>query len=57
MSCANNLHYPLVVVPAPRRMQRHRPAFIGMLVTLYEAFEEAMAMRRAACRKYHFIDE
>jgi hypothetical protein len=37
--------------------QQDEPAFVRLIVTLVEAFHEALEMRRVAYRRYHLSDD
>jgi hypothetical protein len=57
MSCTNHASRSFVVAPAPRRAGARWPAFVKMIVVIIDAFQEALAMRRDAHRKYPFDNE
>jgi hypothetical protein len=46
-----------LVLETPRRAPARRPALLSVIVLLFEAFEEAWAMHRAARQKYPFDNE
>jgi hypothetical protein len=57
MSCSNEA-YPSVIVWTVRGSARSdRPTFWRVLIMIYESFQEALAMRRDAYRRYRLTDE
>jgi hypothetical protein len=46
-----------IVVPAPKCSRPEWPPVIKTIIMLHEAFREALEMRRAAHKKYRFIEE
>jgi len=54
MSCANIAEHSLVVLPAPTHVLWRWPVFI---VAIYDAFGEALEMRRAAHKRRRLNDE
>jgi hypothetical protein len=54
MSCANTVGHTVVVGPMPVPVRW--PAF-ETIVAIYEAFQEALEMRRMACKEHHLSEE
>ena len=44
-------------ITAPAALRGERSAFAMTMIAIVEAFQEALAMRRAAQKKYPFSDE
>jgi hypothetical protein len=57
MSCYNQTFPSAAVLPLGNSDRAHRSAFIGTIVALIDAFQEALSMRRAAYRRYRLSDE
>jgi hypothetical protein len=55
MSCTSKTCSATVTLPAAVRW--HWPALVGAIVTLAEAFREALAMRRVMSRTHNLNDE
>jgi hypothetical protein len=54
MSCANTVGHSVVVEPMPVPLRW--PTF-ETIVAIYEAFQEAMEMRRTAYKEHHLSEE
>jgi hypothetical protein len=57
MSCANKLCSSREVIPHPINIWMGWAAIIRPIVTIIDAFRDALEMQRAAHRKNPFIDE
>jgi hypothetical protein len=58
MSCYNNTSPSWTVQSSFKySSERDQPAFVWLIVTLVEAFHEALEMRRVAYRRYHLSEE
>ena len=57
MSCSNEAYLPVIIWPARNPRQADRPALLWLIVVLYESFQEALEMRRAAYKRYHLTDD
>ena len=57
MSCANTVDHSLVVLPVPTRAPLRWSAFIKTTVAIYDAFQEALEMQRAAHKRRRLNDE
>ena len=58
MSCYNNTSPSWTIRPLFKYSgKRDQPAFAWLIVSLVEAFHEAVEMRRTAYRRYHLSDE
>jgi hypothetical protein len=57
MSCTNKTCSPAITLPVAAGVRWHRPAFVGAIVAIAEAFCEAMEMRREMNRTYDLSDE
>ena len=57
MSCTSKTCSVTVMLPAAGAVRWHRPALAAAIVTIAEAFREALAMRRDVNRTYHLDDE
>lgn len=55
--CATKTCASAITVPALTYGDRDRSAFVTAMITVVEAFQEALAMRRAAQSKYLLNDE
>jgi len=57
MSCQNEACSPLIVIPAvPQTGRLKQSALIAVAVAFIDAFQEAVEMRRAIYRRYHFSE-
>ena len=54
MSCTNTVGHSVVVGPLPVPLRW--PAF-ETIVAIYEAFQEALEMRRTAYKEHHLTDQ
>jgi len=57
MTCANRTWSSAFTIPAPTPGRWNRPTVAAAIVAITEAFQEALAMRRAAHRSYFLCDE
>jgi hypothetical protein len=57
MTCANKTCSSVFTIPAPTPVYRDRLTFMKAMIAIIEAFQEALAMRRAAQRSYPLNDE
>ena len=57
MSCSNEAYLPVIIWPARNPRRADRPALLWLIVVLYESFQEALEMRRAAYKRYHLTDD
>ena len=57
MSCTSHTYPVVFVAPAPTRVRVRWPAFVKTIVVVFEAFQEALEMRRAAHRARPFDEE
>jgi hypothetical protein len=55
MSCYSQATSSFPVLPYPGR--RRRPVWMRAFTMIFEAFHEALEMRRAAYRRYRLSDE
>ena len=55
--CAQKTGTSVFTVPAPTPGRRNRSTFVTAMVAIAEAFQDALAMRRAAQRNYFLGDE
>ena len=55
--CANKTCTSVFTVPAPTLGRWKRSTFMTAMIAFAEAFQEALAMRRAAQRNYFLGDE
>jgi len=55
--CATRISAFAMSVPIQKFGKPNRPAFVMAMVAVVEAFQEALAMRRAAQTKYLLNDE
>ena len=55
--CANKTCASMLTVPAPTLGRWKRPTFVIAMIVIAEAFQDALAMRRAAQRSYFLGDE
>ena len=55
--CAQKTGTSVFTAPAPISGRRNRSTFVTALVAIAEAFQDALAMRRAAQRTYFLDDE
>jgi len=57
MSCHNEACSPLIAIPAvPQTGRLKQSALIAVAVAFIDAFQEALEMRQATCRRYHFSE-
>ena len=54
--CATNTCASAITISAPARGDE-RPAFVTAMIVIVEAFQEALAMRRTAQKRFHLSDE
>jgi hypothetical protein len=57
MTCVNKTCSDAYTLPSPIRASWYRPAFITAFVTIVDAFQEALALRRAAHRANPLDDQ
>jgi hypothetical protein len=57
MSCYTQTSSSFAVLPARDSERAYRRAFIRTIGALVDAFQEALAMRRAAYRRYRLSEE
>jgi hypothetical protein len=57
MPCANTIHHPLVLLPAPTRAPLRWRDFIATVAAIQDAFQEALEMRRAAHNRRRLSDQ
>jgi hypothetical protein len=57
MSCTNNTCSATITLPVAAAVRWRRPAFVGAIVAIAEAFREAVAMRRDLNRTHYLSDE
>ena len=57
MSCANKMYSSRAVIPHPINIWMGWAAIIKAIVTIIDAFQDALEMRRAAHKRNPFIDE
>jgi hypothetical protein len=57
MSCTNETCSAAITLPVAAAVRWRRPAFVGAIVAIAEAFREAVAMRRDMNRTHHLSDE
>ena len=55
--CATKTYASTITGPASLSDDRHRSTFVTVMTVIVEAFQEALAMRRAAQGKYLLNDE
>ena len=55
--CATKSCASAISVPGSTLGDRNRPALVAMMIAVVEAFQEALAMRRAVQKSYLLNDE
>jgi hypothetical protein len=57
MSCTSKTCSATVTLPPAAAVGWHRPAFVGAILAIAEAFREAIAMRREMNKSHCLSDE